>query len=132
MAAISGAKLTIKRDTSRNTADVKVTCKVHFTGLELCLMKLCAKSPWFKLKCQLWGADSGLTGSDDFLYAFAPYYFPDGTPSATESRSFDVTVGESLLDEDLGKDEVYGRLILTNLFNRIDTRKNTNQVTGHF
>lgn len=133
MATITERKLTIAHDHNKKTASVRVTCKVNFTQLELCQMKACPESRLFKLKCQLWGEDSGLTFGDDFLYTFSDvYYFPDGTPTASESRSFSVVVGEGLLDEDWGQDEVYAKLILTNLSTLVAVKKNTNTVSHSF
>jgi hypothetical protein len=97
------------------------------------MMRACPEERMFVLKCQLWGADSGFFGSDDFLYTYGDVFsFPDGSPSSPEDRTFDVTVGESLLDEDWGKDEVYGKLILRNLFTMVEKRKNTNVVSHSF
>ena len=133
MATITDAKLVITHDHEKKLARPVVTCKVNFTGLELCQMKACREYKMFKLKCQLWGSDSGLTGADDFLWTYATvYYFPDPTPTATESRSFDVTLGEGVLDEDWGEDEVYGKLILTNLASMVSITKKTNTVSHHF
>lgn len=133
MASITDAKLTITHDHRKKTAQPVVTCTVRFTELELCLMKACPKQRLFKLKCQLWGQDSGLTGSDDFLYTYdSAYFFPDATPSASESRTFDVVVGEGLLDEDIGTDEIYGKLLLFNLFTSVQITKKTNVVSHNF
>lgn len=133
MATITEAKITISHNHTKKTARPVVTCKVNFTGTELCLMKACPKQKMFKLKCQLWGEDSFLTGADDFLYTYnTVYYFPDPTPTSPESRQFDVTVGEGLLDEDWGQDEVYGKLILQNLFAWVKIQKKTNVVSHHF
>jgi hypothetical protein len=133
MASITNAQLTIHHDHRKKTAHAVVRCTVNFTGTELCLMRSCPEQRMFKLKCQLWGADSGLTGADDQLYTYGNvYYFPDSTPSGGESRSFDVTVGEGLLDEDWGTDEVYGRLTLQNLFTMVQVTKKTNQVSHNF
>jgi hypothetical protein len=96
-------------------------------------MKNCPEVKWFKLKCQLWGSDSGLTGADDYLYTYSTVkYFPDTTPSLTESATFDVTLGEGVLDEDWGTDEVYGKLKLGNLFTLVTLTKNTNTVSHSF
>lgn len=50
--------------------------------------------------------------------------------------SFDVTVGEGVLDEDgfLGGyvDEVYGKLLLTNLYTTVTVTKTTNVVSHRF
>lgn len=133
MATITNAKLSIRHDHTKKLAHVSVTCDVNFTALELCQMKSCREGRHFKLKCQLWGADSGLTGADDFLYTFGnAFYFPDSTPSATESRQFEVTLGEGVLDEDWGQDEVYGKLMLTNLTSAVQVAKKTNQVHHSF
>jgi hypothetical protein len=133
MATITDAKITIKHDHTRKTAHVTASCKVHFTPIELCLMKNCPEGKLAKLKCQLWGADSGLTGADDFLYTFGNvFYFPDATPSSPESRTFEDTVGEGLLDEDWGKDEVYAKFTLHNLFTGTTMTRNSNVVSHSF
>jgi hypothetical protein len=49
-----------------------------------------------------------------------------------EERSFDVTLGEGVLDEDWGQDEVYGKLALVNLFTLVKIEKKTNTVSHHF
>lgn len=132
MATITNAQLTIAHDHRKKTAKVRVTCKVNFTALELCHMKTCG-GRHFKVKAKLWGADSGLTGADDFLYTLPTVrYFPDATPSATEDVVFEDTVGEGLLDEDWGRDEVYARIYLQNLFTLNEVRRNTNVVSHSF
>lgn len=133
MATITNAKLAIQHDHTKKLAHATVTCDVNFTALELCQMKSCREGRHFKLKCQLWGADSGLTGADDFLYTYTTvFYFPDGSPTATESRTFQVTLGEGVLDEDWGQDEVYGKLLLTNLTSSMVIAKKTNEVHHSF
>jgi hypothetical protein len=132
MASITNASLVIEHDHRKKTAKVSVKCNVNFTPIELCQMKTCG-GRWFKLKCKLWGADSGLTGADDHLYTFPNvFFFPDPTPTAVENRQFEVLVGEGLLDEDLGTDEVYARLTLTNLNTLVSISKKTNQVSHSF
>ena len=133
MASIVNAQLSIRHDHNKRTAHAVVKCTVRFTGLEQCLMECCSKNRMFKLKCQLWGADSGLTGADDYLYTYGTvHYFPDGSPTSSEDRTFDVTVGEGLLNEDWGTDEVYGRLLLDNLFTQVSVKRNTNVVSHNF
>ncbi|MGF1613004.1 MAG: hypothetical protein ACFCVA_03575 [Gammaproteobacteria bacterium] len=82
------------------------------------------------------GEDNGLgalINPDDVLFIYSDIFnFPDPTPTATETRTFEVTVGESLLDEDIGRDEIYGLLILTNLATNAQIKKKTNVVTGWF
>ena len=130
MASISNPTLTISHDHTKKTAHAMVKAKINFTQFELNQMK---QGLQFKLKCQLWGADSGLTGDDDFLFTYAnAKFYPDATPAITEDAVFDVTLGEGVLDEDLGTDEIYGKLILTNLFTLIQVKKNTNEVSHSF
>jgi len=140
MATITDEKLVITHDHEKKLARPVVTCKVNFTGLELCQMKACREYKMFKLKCQLWGEEKDdswweFRGQDDYLWTYANvYYFSDPTPTATESRSFDVTLGEGVLDEDSGRwrDEVYGKLILTNLASMVTLKKKTNTVSHRF
>lgn len=134
MAYITDATLKITHDHSKRTARPVVTAKLAFTPLEVCQMRTCPEGRWWKLRCELWGADS--PDPDDYLYTYTNiYYFPDPSPTATETRTFDVTVGEGLLDEDgwpRPTDEIYGRLTLTNLTNGLSTRRNTNTVEHRF
>ena len=132
MATITNATLALAHDRTKKTVKATVRCNVNFTALELCQMKQCGGN-WFKLKCQLWGEDSGLTGADDFLFTYTTvFFFPDGSPTATETRTFDVVLGEGVLDEDWGQDEVYAKLILTNLVTLVQVKKNTNTVVHSF
>ncbi len=133
MATITNATLALTHDHNKKTVRAVVKCNVNFTALELCQMKTCAGARLFKLKCQLWGADSGLTGADDYLYTYSNvFYFPDPTPTAVESRAFDVVLGEGVLDEDWGEDEIYGKLILSNLSSMVAISKKTNEVAHSF
>ena len=133
MAALTNVKLTISHDHTKKLVTPVVTCTVRFSTLELCQMEQCARHRWFKLKCQLWGEDGFFTGADDYLWTYSDiYYFPDGNPTASEDRKFSVTVGEGVLDEDWGRDEVYGKLLLYNLATgAVGTRK-TNVVKHYF
>jgi hypothetical protein len=133
MATITDANLTITHGHTKKLARAVVRCKVNFTALELCQMKTCAQARLFKLKCQLWGADSGLTGADDHLFTYTNvFFYPDATPNGSEAATFEVTLGEGVLDEDIGRDEVYGRLQLTNLYTLGVVNKNTNEVSHRF
>jgi hypothetical protein len=133
MATITNAILSLKHDHEKRTVRAVVTCDVNFTPLEICQMKTCPETKLFKLKCQLWGEDGGLTGADDFLYTYPTvFYFPDPTPTPTEKRTFDVLLGEGVLDEDWGEDEVYGLLKLINLYTLAEIKKKTNTVSHSF
>jgi len=131
MASITKAELTISHDHRKRTATPVVKCTINFNDLEVCMMKTCPKTRLFKLKCQLWGSDPG---ADQFLYTYdRVYYFPDPTPTSNENREFTAVVGEGLLDEDwFGGDEVYGKVILYNLFAVTTKKRNTNIVHHHF
>ena len=133
-AALAGTAVsTLAHDHTKKTVRAIAKCSVNFTHLELCQMKACPNGRLFKLKCDLWGADSGLTGADDHLYTYGTvFYFPDTTPNASESRSFDVVLGEGVLDEDWGEDEVYGLLRLINLSSNVAIQKKTNTVSHSF
>lgn len=133
MATITNATLSLTHDHQRKTVRAVASCKVNFTPLEQCAMKNCPSTQLFKLKCQLWGADSGLTGADDFLFTYPnAYFFPDPTPTATESRTFEITLGEGVLDEDWGTDEVYALFRLVNLFTLVEVKKKSNTVSHKF
>jgi hypothetical protein len=133
MASITNATLNLTHDHRKKTVHAVAKCTVNFTTLELCQMKHCSEAKLFKLKCQLWGADSGLTGADDFLFTYSNvFYFPDPTPTASENRTFDVVLGEGVLDEDWGEDEVFAKFRLVNLSSLVEIRKNSNTVSHHF
>ena len=57
---------------------------------------------------------------------------PDGNPTATEARTFTVVLGEGVLDEDWGQDEVFGKLLLTNLGSLVQVTKKTNTISHSF
>lgn len=127
---ISNQKLTITCDNVKKTARCIVSGKVGFTDYEMSQMKLGTR---FKLKCELKGADSGLNGKDDFLYTYVPVkYFPDSTSTQNEDVTFEVVLGEGVLDEDNGVDDVYGSLTLTNLYTTKKVTKYTSQVSHSF
>lgn len=133
MATITNAQLTLAHDHRKKTVVATVRAQVNFTTLELCQMKSCDAAKLFKLKCQLWGSDDGLFGEDDFLYTYPTVlYFPDSSPTATENVTFTETLGEGVLDEDIGEDDVYARLRLTNLFTLGEVTKKSNTVHHHF
>ena len=129
MASISNPRLDIKHDHAKKTARVLITANLNFTEYEMAQIRQGLR---FKLQTKLWGADSGFNGSDDVLYTLTPKYYPDSTPNATEKVSFDVTLGEGVLDEDWGTDEVYARLTLVNLYTQVAVTRKTNQVSHDF
>ncbi len=134
MASITNRKLNLRHDHEKKTVLATVTCDVNFTALELCQMKTCSAGRHFKLKCQLWGEDdSFFDRTDNLLFTYGTtFFFPDGNPAATESRKFEVLLGEGVLNEDAGQDEIYGLLRLTSLNSGTELRKKTNTVAHHF
>ncbi|MFB5619959.1 MAG: hypothetical protein ACE5RC_02340 [Nitrosopumilus sp.] len=135
MASVSNAKLTVSHDHGKHLVTPVVTCDVTFSKMEFCQMKTCEVRNIFKLRCQIWGED-GFLNPDDFLYEYTPKFFPDSTPQQSESVKFEVTLGESVLDEDDSffnkRDEVYGKLILTNRETGQTSNAKTNVVKHHF
>jgi len=129
MATLSKPSLSINHDHNKKLAKVVITGKITFSEFELNQMKEGLK---FKLKCSLWGEDSGLTGADDYLFTLSSKYFPDASPSMVENYKFDVTLGEGVLDEDWGTDEVYGKLTLVNLYTLVAVTKTSNVVSHSF
>jgi hypothetical protein len=129
VAMLSKPTLGITHDHAKKLANVKVTGKITFTRFELAQMKDGLR---FKLKCSLWGADSGLTGADDFLYTLSSKYYPDASPNQVETYTFEVTLGEGVLDEDWGTDEVYAKVRLINLYTLVAVTKNSNTVSHSF
>lgn len=135
MASISSQKLVIVHDHVKKTARCHVTAKIKFDAFEMNQMAAGAKC---KVKCQLWGADSGLTGSDDYLYTYGNvYFFADTSPSATENVDFDIVLGEGVLNEDDATggfvDEVYGKILLSSVhLPSANKAANTNTISHNF
>ena len=94
MATLSKPSLSINHDHNKKLAKVMVTGKITYSEYELNQMKDGLK---FKLKCALWGEDSGLTGADDHLYTLSSKYLPDASPAAVENYKFEVTLGEGVV-----------------------------------
>jgi hypothetical protein len=103
---------------------------VTFTPYEMNQMKSGLR---FRLRAELWGDDSLVLGGDDKLYTYTPVkYFPDAAPTATETVTFDAILGEGVLDEDIGRDEIYARLTLTNLYTMVTVGAKSNTVAHQF
>lgn len=133
MATIANAKNVITLGLPAGQAKVVVTCDVRFTNLEMFLMKQGLR---FRFDCKVWGEDSfiGADGlaADDFLFAYTSQFYPDVNPAALEKVTFERTVPANLLNEDIGTDEVYGELILTNLEDNSKKRAKSNVVKHQF
>lgn len=78
---------------------------------------------------KLWGADSGLTGADDYLYSIPTSAFYSQNSPLTRTRKFEVA--NSILDEDWGKDEVYAMVKVVPIVPSADTEK-SNEISGWF
>ncbi|MFA5033010.1 MAG: hypothetical protein WC614_08325 [bacterium] len=132
MATISNANLAITHSHSKNTARCVVTCRINFTTYEVNQMK---EGLRFRVDCKLWGEDLGQGNwldPDDYIYTYGSKYLPDASPTNPESLTFDVTVGESLVNEDTFTDEIYGQITLTNLYTLVKVKVKTNVVTHSF
>jgi hypothetical protein len=129
MATLTNTHLAITSDDEKKTSHCVVTCKVMFTTFELNDMKSGLR---FKLDCTLWGDDSGLNGADDSLFTYGSQFFPDASSTASETATFDVTLGTSLLNEDAGTDEVFAKLSLKNLYTNQKVAKQSNMITRKF
>jgi hypothetical protein len=122
MAMIENVDLEIARDEARKIVIPSVVCNIKFNQRELKLIEALPGMRVFRLKCELWGGDSG--SSDDFLFRYAlRYYFGDSTPTDVEHRRFTTEIGQEILDEDKeswwgggdDKDDIYGLLVLDNV-----------------
>jgi hypothetical protein len=112
MVIILNEKLIINHDHNKKLSQVAVSGEIRFTPQELYQMTTNGKR-LFKLKCELWGKD---IVTNDKLFIFNPLkYFPAISPAISEKFTFSEILGEGVLDEDLGREEVYARFILTNL-----------------
>lgn len=116
MPKIQNPKLDLKHIKEKSLVECTVTCQIVFSPDELQFMN---NNPLmkFKLKCELWGDDSGVgKGGDDLLSTFDRVLsFPDSTPTKIENARFFVVLGDDELDEDgfyKPEDEIYGKLIL--------------------
>lgn len=83
----------------------------------------------FREYVRLWGADSGVTGADDYLYSVPTSGFFSQSSTITRTRKFDVA--NSILDEDWGKDEVYAKVRVVPIVPSSDSEK-SNEITGWF
>jgi hypothetical protein len=130
MASISSVNLKIT--VSSNKLTPVVTYKLAFSQGDLNLLKQFPNL--YSVRCELWGSDSGFNGGDDkvFIYPITRHY-PDGSISALETGTFEAVLNKGAeLDEDLGGDEIYAKLILSNNFANTRVAKNSNEVSGSF
>lgn len=116
MASITNARLAITPSWMTQTARVRVTCEVHFTEDEVAKMSRKPVRMYFSLNCSLYGHDAAhpkVKGWHDELYTFASRILPSGAPAPAEEVTFEATLSQNLLNEDVvGTDEIYGQLEL--------------------
>ena len=114
MPSLTDRKLTITHQHPTKTAKVTARCDVNFNAAEVALMKTAPTAKWYKLKCKLKGDDPIW---DDNVYNMPTvHYFPNGTSNSLYNNvTFEATVGEGLLNEDIGEDEIYAEFTLTPL-----------------
>ena len=120
--------LKINHHRDKKLANVTVTGEIRFSSQELYQMNTTEKK-LFKLKCELWGQD--MIGKDK-LYTFNPLkYYPSVSRNISEPFTFKEIISEGVLDEDLGKNMIYAKLILTNLStgNQVIDKTNTVSLT---
>ena len=93
-----------------NKAKVTVTARILFNHLEV------TGHHRFRLDGRLFAQDPPVGDAGDAsLVNFGSRFFPDSTPTAVENVKFEITVPASLLNEDAGTDQIYGKLVLVGL-----------------
>lgn len=128
MASIMSAVLNLTHNHTKKTVLAVATCKVQFTPYEVKEMK---EGLRFKLKCSLSGNNPG-PGNLLFIYPL-PRFFPDQSPTPAESATYEVTLGEGVLDEDVvGADDILATFTLTNLYTKNISSKKSNLVFHFF
>jgi hypothetical protein len=152
MASIQSATLSItlggpnSSDRKRTNARLVATCKVVFDHIEDCMMKSCPDGTWFVLEARCFGEDNPRDHSrDSELFFIQKREFPGADPSSvtftldTLADAFNEDRGLSLPETltipppALGRDEIYVRLTLFNMFsNTVVAEAETNLVTGVF
>ena len=134
MARITDRILNLTHDHTKKTVRAVAKCKVKFTALEQFQMNGAPQGSFFKLKCQLWGGVGGfLDIGEEVRFTYTDvFYFPDSTSAAIESRTFDVVVGEGVLDEDLGTDEIFALFKLVNLSTLVEVKRRSDPVSHNF
>ena len=106
MASLSNAKLVITLVSGTSNVTVQASVNVTFSAFELNQMKLGLRG---RLHCELWGEDGTVfNGGDDDLVSFATR-----TIAINGVQTFSATLPSSVLDEDVGADEIYAQFTLS-------------------
>ena len=131
MASITNAVLKLDHNHAKKTVRAVATCKVQFTPYEVKEMQ---EGLRFKLMCRLLGLDPAPPKNPLLFIYPAPRFFPDQSPTPGESVTYDVTLGEGVLDEDQTGDdidEILAKFTLTNLYTGKSISKKSN-VVSHY
>lgn len=105
MASLSNPKLVITIVAGSINVTIKASVDVTFSAFEQELIKLGLRG---RLHCELWGEDGTVfNGGDDDLVSFTTR-----TIANSGVQTFSATLPSSVLDEDLGGDEIYALFTL--------------------
>ena len=133
MASLSNPGLNINLVSGSSNADTVATIRVALTPFELFLINNAGLR--LRLRCRLWGEDSGLTGDDDNLFTYPPQLI-----NGAGEFTFRAPVSRATLDEDSGflgageGDEIYARFTLQSLEPSfpINVSARSRNITGEF
>jgi len=129
MAGLANPVLTLTRDRAAKTVRAVARCRINFNPVELEAMQQGLLR--FRLRARLFGADPVVLGGDSNLFTFVPpKIYPDATPNNFEDATFEETLGEVVLDEDLGTEEIFARFELTNELVQTAIARNSPVVSG--
>jgi hypothetical protein len=124
MATISDARLNISCNSGTGICNCVVTGRVAFSQFELNSQQ---QGLTYRLRCRLIGDDPI---DNDLLFVYPARFFPDATPSLSESFRFETNLGRNILNEDPeGGDEIFAELRLSNpTLQPLVVTKNTSNV----
>ena len=118
--------LTLKHDKKRRTVLVTATPTLTFTAYEVNQMQNGLR---YRLDCKLYGDD---VWYDDHLFTLESQSIGATNPSTSMVTTFTTTVGQSLLNEDWGKDEIYAYVQLYNPYTGVRRSRRSPVVSGYF
>lgn len=122
--------LTVIVDEGIDRAVITVQGQIEFTELDRSLM---LSGLVYTLRGTLMGADSGLFGSDDVLLQMGSRSFTGVQPAKVSWVLQRSNIATSVLNEDIGEDELRADVQLTNsLTNTVVARASSQQVVGSF
>jgi len=129
MPVLSSPTLSLTLVAGTSNVKVAASVKVSFDDPEETLMKLLSLK--YKLRCRIYGEDSGFNGADDSLFSIA-----SKTITGDGTYKFEKTVNRSSLDEDWeGNDEIYAKFsgqTTSASFPFVTHPKQSDSITGNF